>query len=1146
MKVLQSSDYRIYFDDVRMDEYVKNWSAACGLRASDAVASITMYRTEKLEKWKGYLTQVRIFSRNVFSGKFGIVFEGELMNRSWNENRNDTGEIIFNCKGFYHWLDIPIPFMIGNEEALDYIQRFRYEAQNIDVEAMTNLQMSKEELTMKDKPIREIIDTLFKIINSGYYLNEDSAFTWANLQNRFKVMGEIIKEFRESGYLDTFTFVRSTQIDSFYVYLNQILTQMMFEFYQDRDGAFRIKNPSWNDKIMKAHVLDESIVQNASGFNDWENEPSRVLVIGGQQDIARRGFPQQGVGNVMQVPMGLYVGTPGKGEYFSQTIELAMAQYGVDPNEYTGGNGNFFDDISDRFTVTGDYGENRGSRVHGGTDFAMRYEPLKNLGVSGEVIFVGRGSASAGNWIQIRESIGGQDYVFTYMHLSEIKVNVGDMVTGGQLIGTTGNTGRSSGPHLHLEISKGSTREGGTKVDPLKFLQDRKDEGVYGGDTSNPTGTLSGTGNAEKIWNFFAGKGFTPAGIAGILGNLQQESTLDPKKLQRGGGPGRGLLQWTVNERWAMLVKWAKKVGKDEWALDTQLEYLWNEMTGGPGADPYWKTQVNKEGGIDFYKKTGDYQAAVRAFENALEKAGKPNFPNRYKYAKSFLDKLGKGGTGGGGTSATAPTGNMYQGTPYASTGGITYTTRVVGSESSLDYQDMKEFESIGSGKETNGSKAKAVQYNSFSSSKLVYLLPVSANSYSKYISTRPNGMNANLICVLIETVSAWKEKNKKNNRFGLMGIHMDYINDLLGGDFNQMFNPQLNIQHGSKFFADAYARFSNKVTFALAALYEGDMTKVQDYIKKAGVEDFSKVRAVMPPGTATFVDLVIEKYCKLFDGDYLKGDPHRTFYVSDGKGNKDVEGDLAEDPDVEDYESSYKPIMSDEERLYKVNLKISEQLLIRYDTSRQGQPMDADELVERYARYMMQLYRAESHGVTIPLSTCLPFLRPGFNAWLEPTRRDSVFYITRVSHIGSFGNGSTTTVNGGFVRSPNSFDDMEDNIFVGETKARAADFGEVVEKKEMNALRKELKALHDRSDEIVGDARAIPTLSKLYSSAKGKETEYTTMWSSEYTANQLEDKLSALYKKAPSVVADRKKKLLEIVKESNEFFKKKLLKTPL
>ncbi|MDX6543479.1 MAG: hypothetical protein QOK32_1082, partial [Gaiellaceae bacterium] len=52
-----------------------------------------------------------------------------------------------------------------------------------------------------------------------------------------------------------------------------------------------------------------------------------------------------------------------------------------------------------------------------------------------------------------------------YGHQSSIAVKVGQSVTQGQVIGASGNTGHSTGPHLHFEV-----RVNGTPVDPLGYL----------------------------------------------------------------------------------------------------------------------------------------------------------------------------------------------------------------------------------------------------------------------------------------------------------------------------------------------------------------------------------------------------------------------------------------------------------------------------------------------------------------------------------------------------------------------------------------------------------------------------------------------------------------------------------------------------
>ncbi len=61
-------------------------------------------------------------------------------------------------------------------------------------------------------------------------------------------------------------------------------------------------------------------------------------------------------------------------------------------------------------------------------------------------------------------------YLFTmYLHLQKMNVQAGETVKQGQIIGTVGQTGYATGPHLHLSIKVGDT-----SVDPLHFVRDFK------------------------------------------------------------------------------------------------------------------------------------------------------------------------------------------------------------------------------------------------------------------------------------------------------------------------------------------------------------------------------------------------------------------------------------------------------------------------------------------------------------------------------------------------------------------------------------------------------------------------------------------------------------------------------------------------
>lgn len=117
--------------------------------------------------------------------------------------------------------------------------------------------------------------------------------------------------------------------------------------------------------------------------------------------------------------------------------------------------------VKNAFRYTSPYGARWGRR-HEGIDMAGPVGTPIYSTADGEVIFAGW-QRGYGNLIKIRHELGTET---RYGHLSKIRVKVGQKVSRGAQIGDMGNTGRSTGSHLHYEV-----RVEGRSVDPMSFIK---------------------------------------------------------------------------------------------------------------------------------------------------------------------------------------------------------------------------------------------------------------------------------------------------------------------------------------------------------------------------------------------------------------------------------------------------------------------------------------------------------------------------------------------------------------------------------------------------------------------------------------------------------------------------------------------------
>ena len=232
------------------------------------------------------------------------------------------------------------------------------------------------------------------------------------------------------------------------------------------------------------------------------------------------------------------------------------------------------------------------------------------------------GMASYGNYVLIDH---GEGIASRYAHLNSASVSVGDTVSQGQLIGYSGTTGNSSGPHLHFEI-----RVDGTRVDPLEYVDPENPRPIqYSSYNFGDIDSGTPEENKQALCQMLKDNGFSNNAVAGMLINISSEGVFITNNLEdcyedgmicdlnedgecdygwcvnpipngygasnetytqavdSGAYPrdkfindwaGYGLIGWTAPERKAGLYDYAKSQNKSIASLSVQASYLLEEL----------------------------------------------------------------------------------------------------------------------------------------------------------------------------------------------------------------------------------------------------------------------------------------------------------------------------------------------------------------------------------------------------------------------------------------------------------------------------------------------------------------------------------------------------------------------------------------
>lgn len=143
--------------------------------------------------------------------------------------------------------------------------------------------------------------------------------------------------------------------------------------------------------------------------------------------------------------------------------------------------------------------------------------------------------------------------------------------------------------------------------------------------------------NARYIYNYLGNRGWSVNAIAGMLGNMQSESTINPgiwENLDAGNGPGYGLVQWTPYTKY---TEWCAGRGLDPSHMDSALQRIEWELDNH---EQYYPTSAYPETFAQFKVSTKSPNYLGLAFLANYERPAEPNQPFRGTQAEAWYEFL--------------------------------------------------------------------------------------------------------------------------------------------------------------------------------------------------------------------------------------------------------------------------------------------------------------------------------------------------------------------------------------------------------------------------------------------------------------------------------------------------------------------------
>lgn len=316
-------------------------------------------------------------------------------------------------------------------------------------------------------------------------------------------------------------------------------------YYNKWTRLFNETYKTYTSYISHQNKLIKETISNLSKLVD--NDLKSIIGLLGSKGISTPiNSTEKYTKNTYELLSNLFQKDKDTGGYLWNIAGLTSLDKSDKDHAVGGGSYNPFSDYS----ITSKYGTrkvNGKKEFHGGIDYKIPSN-TKLRALDGGTILYSGSNKQYGNYIDLE---GKHGYVYRYAHLNQRNVDKGDHIKRGELLGFSGSTGESSGPHLHLEIMN----KDGDLINPENYF---KSNAVPITDSSSKVSNKSRTkklsdrvlnrlgmststdfsngasteDNAKLVYTFFKQKGMSNENIAGILGNWTVESGIDPTTIE--------------------------------------------------------------------------------------------------------------------------------------------------------------------------------------------------------------------------------------------------------------------------------------------------------------------------------------------------------------------------------------------------------------------------------------------------------------------------------------------------------------------------------------------------------------------------------------------------------------------------------------